>query len=289
MSKKVLYFLGILATLFLGTWLQSANCCSESSKTITKPTLKSTSSHKVMESENILKSFIFKKSDFNSILPVSDSITNFISELKLEIENSPNSKFEITGFYHSKEENNSIFQDLGIARANNVKNYLTSKGVSEEKILITSSLKENLSIPNDTVFGSIAISDLQIVEKLNTNWTKIKTKANAEPLTLYFKKNEASIQLSESDRDKINNLLLYLENVPNSKIIITGHTDNSGLKENNAYYSIERAKFAKNYFITNGIAEKKIITFGKGSSKPIADNGTEIGRAKNRRAELTLQ
>ena len=35
--------------------------------------------------------------------------------------------------------------------------------------------------------------------------------------------------------------------------------------------------------------QKKIETFGKGSSKLIADNETEIERSKNRRAELTLQ
>jgi outer membrane protein OmpA-like peptidoglycan-associated protein len=292
MSKKVLYLLGILATIFLGTWLYIAYCCNYTSKETPKSVLNTTVELKnKLESEIIKSNFNFKESDFNSILPVSDSINDFVAKLKSELDNSPNSKFEITGFYSSKEQNNSIFQDLGMARANNVKNYLASKGISEEKMMLSSILKENISIQNDTVFGPIAFSALQLKEELSdkTDWASLKANANAKPLTLYFKKNEASITLSEDDRGKINNLLSYLANVPNSKIIITGHTDNSGLRENNAYYSIERANFAKKYFVENGISEKKIETFGKGSSKPIADNDTEIGRSKNRRTELTLQ
>ena len=292
MSKKVLYLIGILATIFLGSWLNVANCCNCIPKQKQKPLLNTTVELKTKSEIKIIKSnFNFKKSDFNSILPVSDSINNFVTKLKSELENSPNSKFEIIGFYSSKEQNNTIFQDLGMARANNVKNYLASKGVSEEKMMLSSILKENISIENDTVFGPITFSTLQLKENLSdkTDWTSLKANANAKPLTLYFKKNEASITLTEDDRNKINNLLSYLDNVPNSKIIITGHTDNSGLRENNAYYSIERANFAKKYFVENGISEKKIITFGKGSSNPIADNETETGRSKNRRAEITLQ
>jgi OmpA-OmpF porin, OOP family len=293
MSKKVLYLLGILATIFLGTWLYIAYCCCNCSiKETPKSISNTTTSQNNKSMRKVVKSnFNFKNSDFNSILPISDSINDVITKLKSELDNSPNSQITITGFYNSNEKNNSIFQNLGMARANNVKNYLTTHGIPEEKMELFSTLDENISIQNDTVFGPITFRALQLKENLSdkTDWATLKANANAKPLTLYFKKNEASITLSEADRSKINDLLSYLANVPNSKIIITGHTDNSGLKENNAYYSIERAKFAKKYFVENGISENKIITYGKGSSKPIADNETEIGRSKNRRAELTLQ
>ena len=61
------------------------------------------------------------------------------------------------------------------------------------------------------------------------------------------------------------------------------------MRHTNQYYSEQRAQFAKAYFVSNGIPENKIEVSGKGELQPIADNSTEVGRAKNRRTEITIK
>lgn len=107
---------------------------------------------------------------------------------------------------------------------------------------------------------------------------------------MYFNTGQSTINLSNSDKEKIGKIIQYTNNVANSKILITGHTDNTtGPNNTNEYYSAKRAEFAKDYFVSNGISANKIVTEGKAATMPIADNNTEEGRAKNRRAEISIQ
>ena len=67
---------------------------------------------------------------------------------------------------------------------------------------------------------------------------------------------------------------------------IEGHTDNIGTKEYNQKLSERRAKSVANYLIDKGVDSSKVTTEGFGFSRPIADNKTKEGRAKNRRTEM---
>ena len=68
---------------------------------------------------------------------------------------------------------------------------------------------------------------------------------------------------------------------------IVGHTDNVGDKEKNMQLSADRAAAVKNFLVEKGIAESRMVTSGKGDSKPVASNKTPEGRAQNRRIEFT--
>lgn len=72
----------------------------------------------------------------------------------------------------------------------------------------------------------------------------------------------------------------------NLQVRISGHTDNTGTDEHNQELSDNRAEAVKDYLVEKGCAEKLITTVGYGAEKPIADNETEEGRAKNRRVEI---
>jgi outer membrane protein OmpA-like peptidoglycan-associated protein len=72
------------------------------------------------------------------------------------------------------------------------------------------------------------------------------------------------------------------------KIEIQGHTDNVGKDEDNRILSEKRAENVKKYIETKGIATTRISAKGYGASKPIADNGTVAGKAKNRRTEFLI-
>jgi outer membrane protein OmpA-like peptidoglycan-associated protein len=74
------------------------------------------------------------------------------------------------------------------------------------------------------------------------------------------------------------------------RLEIRGHTDNVGAKTANLKLSEDRAAAVKASLVkTFGIAADRLTTTGFGDARPVADNGTEEGRAKNRRVELAKQ
>ncbi len=73
------------------------------------------------------------------------------------------------------------------------------------------------------------------------------------------------------------------------KIEVYGHTDNVGNPQSNLALSTDRAFTVRDLLVSKGIEEKRLIAFkGFGASKPVADNLTEAGRAKNRRTEFAI-
>lgn len=90
----------------------------------------------------------------------------------------------------------------------------------------------------------------------------------------------------ESDA-AINQLKQYLDETPRvTKLRIEGHTDNVGSPAANETLSGQRALAIKAALIAKGIAKERLLAVGFGQSKPIADNTTEEGKAKNRRTEF---
>lgn len=72
------------------------------------------------------------------------------------------------------------------------------------------------------------------------------------------------------------------------KLGVYGHTDNNGSDAVNVPLSKKRADAVKAYLMKKGLKEARVEAEGFGSSRPIADNGTEEGRSKNRRVEIVL-
>lgn len=79
-----------------------------------------------------------------------------------------------------------------------------------------------------------------------------------------------------------------LKEFADTRIEVSGHTDNTGDAEANKKLSQERADSVKAYFVEKGIAAERIQTVGHGQDKPVADNKTKPGQAKNRRIEFKL-
>ncbi len=76
---------------------------------------------------------------------------------------------------------------------------------------------------------------------------------------------------------------------PSYKIDVDGHTSNTGGTELNQKLSDSRANSVKQYLTENGVDESRIVATGYGEDKPIEDNKTAAGRAKNRRVEMRLR
>lgn len=77
-----------------------------------------------------------------------------------------------------------------------------------------------------------------------------------------------------------------LKERPNLRIGVEGHTDNTGNPAANKTLSNDRAKAVVEAIAAAGISSNRLDPVGYGQERPIADNRTEEGRAKNRRVEL---
>ncbi len=70
---------------------------------------------------------------------------------------------------------------------------------------------------------------------------------------------------------------------------IDGHTDSQGSDELNQTLSENRAGSVRDYLVSQGVEESRMKVTGYGETKPVADNTTAAGRAKNRRTEMTVR
>ncbi|MBN1613063.1 MAG: OmpA family protein [Deltaproteobacteria bacterium] len=77
------------------------------------------------------------------------------------------------------------------------------------------------------------------------------------------------------------------DRLPHSKILVAGHTDNTGKEIYNINLSLSRAEAVKSYLESqHGISPGRIIMEGYGPNNPVDSNKTEAGRAKNRCAHI---
>jgi len=80
-----------------------------------------------------------------------------------------------------------------------------------------------------------------------------------------------------------------LRNYPDSSVIVTGHTDNTGSAAYNQTLSERRADAVAAELIANGVPGRRIVARGAGLTQPIASNDTAAGRAQNRRVEIVIR
>lgn len=98
-----------------------------------------------------------------------------------------------------------------------------------------------------------------------------------------------SFDLTQESKRLLDEVVVMINVSPElQKIEVQAHTDYKGSGEANLKLSEQRALSVKNYLVSQGVSEKRLIAKGYGESQPIADNKTEEGRAKNRRVELKV-
>ncbi|MDX2506488.1 MAG: OmpA family protein [Gammaproteobacteria bacterium] len=98
-----------------------------------------------------------------------------------------------------------------------------------------------------------------------------------------------SFDLTQESKHLLDEVVVTINVSPElQEIEVQAHTDYKGSGEDNIKLSEQRAQSVKNYLISQGVLEKRLIAKGYGESQPIADNKTEEGRAKNRRVELKV-
>jgi outer membrane protein OmpA-like peptidoglycan-associated protein len=91
-------------------------------------------------------------------------------------------------------------------------------------------------------------------------------------------------ELKPEAKAELERVLKQLEAYPGAHVTVLGHTDSVGTAADNQKLSLARAESVKGHLEKAGL--KGVRAQGFGATRPIADNGSDEGRAKNRRVEL---
>jgi outer membrane protein OmpA-like peptidoglycan-associated protein len=126
--------------------------------------------------------------------------------------------------------------------------------------------------------------------ELQSELISVKTDARGTIISMsdiLFDVNKATLTENlKTNLAKISGILTVFKE---PDIIVEGHTDNQGTAEYNQKLSEARAENVMNFMIEQGIDESRLSSVGYGLTKPVADNSTKEGRAKNRRVDLIIQ
>ncbi len=302
--RRLFYTIAIILVILIGAYLQYIYCCGgcctrNSKKVVTEKITPKTDNFKnfffkdgnfsITSAEN----FNFLPSSFALIEPIGADLNAKIDEVKNYSLQNPNKHITVTGYYADFEENNSVFPNLGVARANAVKKYFVDRGFDNKKIhlsgKLTDEIKEGVSPLKGIVSYEIAAIDDEMASNQLNDLKEFAKQLRKEPIIVYFETGASSINLTTEERNKVQKISDYIEQVEGAQILIVGHTDNTGNANKNKELARERAEFVKQYFVRNGFNANVIDVDSKGQEKPIASNKTKEGRAKNRRVEITLK
>jgi outer membrane protein OmpA-like peptidoglycan-associated protein len=94
--------------------------------------------------------------------------------------------------------------------------------------------------------------------------------------------------LSPSAREGLSRFSGVVASYPGLRFMVEGHTDDTGTVAANNELSLRRAIAVRDYLIRQGVAASSTDVAGLGSSRPVADNATADGRARNRRVEIVV-
>ncbi|KQC30741.1 OmpA family protein [Flagellimonas eckloniae] len=115
---------------------------------------------------------------------------------------------------------------------------------------------------------------------------EVQKQLNDYARTILFDTGRSSIK-AESTSVMVD-IITILNEYPNAKFSVEGHTDSVGGATTNQKLSESRANSVRDFLIDKGVGASRLTAVGYGEDKPIATNNTRAGRAQNRRVEINL-
>jgi outer membrane protein OmpA-like peptidoglycan-associated protein len=121
----------------------------------------------------------------------------------------------------------------------------------------------------------------------NNGCEDLQPKLNNFAAALKFEIGQVNI--ATKSLQGLDSLVQIMTQYPDTKLLITGHTDNTGSSKINDPLSLSRAKKVQSYLVKKGLAINRTSIIGLADKQPLASNETNKGRAQNRRVDLTIQ
>ncbi len=226
------------------------------------------------------ENFMFTR---NSEVPnVPASVKAKMKELGVYMKKENGNVFRIIGLYSKDEKNNTKYENLGLARAAEIRSELLNLKVPQDQIILGSELVGDDRFVGDKLYGFNG-------ELLKVNAKDVTAADLAKPEKIYFEFGKDVMVMSLKLKQYLENVKAYLAKNPKNKAILTGHTDNVGNPVANKNLGKRRADFIKKYLANQGVKTSQMSTSSQGDKSPVADNKTDKGRALNRRVEIVIK
>ncbi|MEB4593310.1 OmpA family protein [Candidatus Thiothrix sp. Deng01] len=100
--------------------------------------------------------------------------------------------------------------------------------------------------------------------------------------------SKGSVQFDAASEQPIREIAALLHTFPNIKLLIRGHTDETGIPGRNTELSLLRANAVGAALVKLGIDRRRLSIMGMGDLEPIDTNATEEGRKNNRRVDVMI-
>jgi outer membrane protein OmpA-like peptidoglycan-associated protein len=101
--------------------------------------------------------------------------------------------------------------------------------------------------------------------------------------------DSGSAALDPAGRSALDRMAEVIHDYRKTAVVVQGHTDAAGDSESNRELSERRADSVRRYLVNRGIEPERLTAVGYGETAPVASNGTEPGRRKNRRVDVLLK
>ncbi|MBX2876270.1 MAG: OmpA family protein [Saprospiraceae bacterium] len=192
-----------------------------------------------------------------------------------------NNILEITGFYFEGEEAPEGFENMGFARAAQIRDLL-APDIPSDRIKLRARLVDDRDGMEEGYF-----------EAADFEWKTPEAEAEetveelGDRAIIRFPFNSTIKEADAAVDDYLDRLAERIK-TSGEKVTITGHTDNVGGDDANMALGLRRAKEIRDILIGKGVDRSQITTDSKGKSQPVDTNDTEAGRHNNRRAEVRL-
>ncbi|WP_080240067.1 OmpA family protein [Spirosoma rigui] len=271
----------------------------------------------------LLGNFSFARSGFVANMSTLGTVDEKspLDSLTAYLKANPGRALTIVGCYTGDEANTTSFTNLGLARAEGVKQYLIQRGIpatalSTQGELVSGAGGSGLMFTpaGDSLYGGIKLGFEGAAAVSIPDTTALATTAPAapapatplptteaglaaaekftsvfQPIDLYFPLGEATYIKTGETVKFFAEAAKYLAAHKEKKLLVTGHTDNSGDDAVNLRLSRQRANQVKARLRRSGIDQGQIAVDAKGETTPKASNDTREGRKANRRVSVVVQ
>ncbi len=214
----------------------------------------------------------------------------FLDTVASILKASPERNMTITAFYRDseKEVRPGFFENLGLARADQVRKLLMQRGIEQNRISLDHGLSEDAGLREPLLFS------LYDPNNIPRDFEKVVfTFRNMTFSDANFEYNSDVFNPGEPFKLYADSVKTYLNLNPEALLRIVGHTDSIASADYNLDLGMRRAQSARDYFRSQGV-EAKIVVESMGEERPVAPNsnpdGTDNpeGRQKNRRVNFIL-
>lgn len=265
----------LLAWLWFGPWypawerLFCPDCVAEGHEEATADT----------EAEDVLRMPLgFKWADPRPY--TSDQFEGFRTDLFSKM--NEDNLLEVTGFYFEEEPKPENADNLGFARAEQLKT-LFAGNIPADRLQIRARVKDETEGVRTRYFSGA-----------DFRWIEVEKKDEVVAVDAFPDRTIIRFPYKSTDRIKNPEIERYLKEVAQrvkesgEQIRLTGHTDNVGEDAYNLELGRQRAEAIQKLLVSNGAPAEAIAVESKGRSQPEASNDSEAGREQNRRVELRL-